>query len=382
MRFLPPCLTLLALSIAGIVHGADAPSPTPPPPAAVRQPPVISPEIHADRTVTFRLRAPNAALVKMWGDWDGKGNDLTKDASGVWSLTLGPLAPSLYAYSFNVDGLTISDPQNPLLKPMRTPTSSMLLVAGEPPVPLDYRAGVPRGTVHLHDYDSKALGRVRRLRVYTPPGYDAAGARRYPVLYLLHGSGDNESTWTEFGKANVILDNLIAAKKAEPMIIVMTDGHAVIAQTRDANLKNTDAFASDLLGDVMPLVESNYRTLADRDHRAIAGLSMGGNQSLLIGLNHRELFSWVGGMSSAIREAEQPLATFWAEPNSSKTPLRLLWLRIGRDDFLIKENRAFDALLTERHVPHDYAESAGGHIWPNWRSYLTELAPLLFQTRR
>ena len=381
-------LALLLAALGCLTASAQTGGVTPakvadnPPPASPRPAPVHSPEIHDDRTVTFRLRAPGATLVKMWGDWDGKGNDMVKDAEGVWSLTLGPLAPNLYAYSFNVDGLTIADPQNPALKPMRTPTSSMLLVPGEPPVPLAYVKGVPRGTVHLHDYDSTALGFVRRLRVYTPPGYDPAGAKRYPVLYLLHGSGDNESTWTEFGKANVILDHLIAAGHAQPMIVVMTDGHAVTAMTREAYLKNTDAFERDLLGDVLPLIEADYRTLADRDHRAIAGLSMGGNQSLVIGLNHRDLFAWVGGMSSAIREPEEPLASFWADPVSARTPLRLLWLRIGRDDFLLKENRAFDALLTARHVPHDYAESAGGHIWPNWRSYLTALVPLLFTEKK
>ncbi|MBC8008686.1 MAG: esterase, partial [Burkholderiales bacterium] len=349
---------------------------------AARPAPVRSPEIHADGTVTFRLRAPTATLVKMWGDWDGEGNDMTKDADGVWSVTLGSIPPNIYAYSFNIDGLTIADPANGALKPMRSPTSSVLIVPGEPPVPINRVAGVPHGVVHLHDYDSQSLGAARRLRVYTPPGYDAAKRTRYPVLYLLHGSGDNESTWTEFGKAHLILDNLIAAKKAVPMIVVMTDGHARNSTAPEARAQNTSAFAADFLTDVMPLVESSYRIRADRDHRAIVGLSMGGNQSLLIGLNHRDLFAWVGGMSSAIRDPDQPLASFWADPVSKKTPLRLLWLRIGRDDYLLKENRAFDALLTAKNIPHDYAESAGGHIWPVWRSYLADLAPLLFQTPR
>lgn len=356
---------------------AKDPAATPPPPP--RPAPVISPEIHADRTVTFRLRATAATLVKMWGDWDGKGNDLTRDAAGIWSVTLGPIAPGLYAYSFNLDGLTLADPQNAALKPMRTPTSSVLLVPGEPPVPLNYAPGLPRGTVHLHDYDSKALGLVRRLRVYTPPAYDAAAATRYPVFYLLHGSGDNESTWTEFGKANVILDHLIAAGRARPMLVVMTDGHAATGMTREAYLKNTGAFESDFLGDVLPLVEANYRTLADRDHRAIAGLSMGGGQALTIGLNHRDLFSWVGGLSSGFRDPEQALPSFWSDPVSAKTPLHLLYLRVGRDDRLLPDTKNFADLLTAKHVPHDYAETAGGHTWPVWRANLADLAPLLFQ---
>lgn len=370
----PRILPLLTLALTGLAGYAQTPPAAPPP----RPAPLVSPEIHPDRTVTFRLKAPAAAVVNMWGDWDGKGHDLTKDAAGIWSITLGPLPPNLYAYSFKLDGLTLADPQNAWLKPMRQPNNSVLRVPGDAPVPLNHLAGVARGTVHLHDYDSKSLGVSRRLRVYTPPGYEGAADTRFPVLYLLHGSGDNESTWTEFGRANVILDNLIAAGKARPMILVMTDGHASSSGAPEARQKNASDFERDLLGDVMPLVESVYRIRAGRESHAIAGLSMGGNQSLLIGLNHRELFAWVGGMSSAIRNPEQPLASFWADPVSAEFPLRLLWLKIGRDDFLIEENRRFNQLLEEKKIPHDYAESDGGHTWPNWRAYFAELAPRLF----
>ncbi|MEY3895450.1 MAG: hypothetical protein RLZZ214_969 [Verrucomicrobiota bacterium] len=366
---------LLPLALAA---AACLPSPAQPAADAPRPAPLVSPEIHPDRTVTFRLKAPAATVVNVWGDWDGKGHELTKDAAGIWSITLGPLPPNLYAYSFKLDGLTLADPQNARLKPMRQPNNSVLLVPGDAPVPLNHLAGVAHGTVHLHDYDSKALGVGRRLRVYTPPGYEAAAETRFPVLYLLHGSGDNESTWTEFGRVNVILDNLIAAGKARPMILVMTDGHASSTGAPEARQKNASDFERDLLGDVMPLVEFIYRTRAGRESRAIAGLSMGGNQSLLIGLNHRERFAWVGGMSSAIRNPEQPLASFWADPVSAEFPMRLLWLRIGRDDFLIHENRRLNELLEEKKIPHDYAESDGGHTWPNWRAYFTELAPRLF----
>ena len=344
--------------------------------ATPRPTPLVSPEIHADNTVTFRLKAPDANKVALWGDLSGNA-ELDKDENGVWTTTIGPLAPDIYGYSFRVDGRSLLDPQNTWAKPSRAIDTSVLEMPGAPPVPYDYQPNVAHGEIHLHDYDSKSLGKVRRLRVYTPPHYNQKS--RYPILYLLHGSGDNEATWTEFGRANVILDNLIAARKAVPMIVVMTDGHAASDYAPDARGRNASDFERDLLGDVMPFVENRYRVKKGRENRAIAGLSMGGNQALLIGLNHRDLFASIGAMSSAIREPEKPLAAFWADPNSAKTPLRLLWLSIGTDDFLIKENRAFDALLTTRKVPHQYIETTGGHTWTNWRRYLAALAPRLFE---
>ena len=355
---------------------AQTPAPTPAPTtvAAPRPTPIVSPEIHADNTVTFRLQAPDARKVTMWGDWNSRA-DLTQDETGVWSATIGPLAPDIYGYSFNVDGVTTLDPANTWAKPSRAVNTSGLEVPGAAPVPYDWRPDVPHGEVHLHTYASKSLGVTRRLRVYTPPNYDAKA--RYPILYLLHGAGDNEAVWTEFGRANLMLDNLIAAKKAVPMIVVMPDGHASPSYAPAARERNVADFERDLLEDVMPFVESRYRVKQGRDNRAIAGLSMGGNQALIIGLNHRDLFSYVAGMSSAIREPQKPLAPFWAAPNAPK--LRLLWMAIGRDDFLIPQNRAFDAMLTARKVPHQYAETEGAHTWRNWRRYFAALAPRLFR---
>lgn len=345
--------------------------------AQERPAPIVSPQVHADRTVTFRLRAPNAREVKVGGEW-GDGAAVVKDESGVWSATVGPLAPDLYGYSFNIDGVTMIDPANTWVKPMRSATTSVLDVPGQKPTPCEPLPGVARGTVHLHDYQSKALGRARRLRVYTPAIYETQNKTRFPTLYLLHGSGDNEATWTEFGRAHVILDNLIAAGKAQPMILVMTDGHALTSNVPNSRGQNTLAFERDLLQDVMPLVEARYRIRADRNHRAIIGLSMGGNQALIIGLNHRDLFAWVGGMSSSIREPEASLSKYFEAPNNPKTPLRLLWIAIGKDDFLLKENQHFTALLTGKKVRHEYYETQGNHSWPVWRRYLTALAPRLF----
>src|SRR5436190_23701542 len=191
--------------------------------------PLVSPDVQADRKVTFRLRAPKAAEVVLNGEWKGGGKlAMTKDEQGVWTLTVGPLEPDLYGYSFAIDGLSVSDPSNAVLKPMRSPRTSVVDVPGDPPRLHDWQ-DVPHGTVRLHEYVSKSLGRRRPLRVYTPPGYDKDSGVSYPVLYLFHGSGDNEATWTSFGRAHLIADNLLAQGKAKAMILVMTDGHAAVA---------------------------------------------------------------------------------------------------------------------------------------------------------
>ncbi len=345
--------------------------------------PLVSPEINADRKVTFRLRAPGARSVTVSGEWDNKPYPLVKDeATGVWSVTVGPVAPDIYGYSFQVDGLNALDPANRQIKPMRSPGTSVLDVPGAKPTPCDPVPGVARGTVHLHDYDSKELG-PRRLRVYTPAAYDKDRNARFPVLYLFHGSGDNEATWTEFGRAHVILDNLIASGAVKPLIVVMTDGHAIGSGAPETRGSNVVAFERDLLENVLPFAETRYRVEADRDHRAIAGLSMGGNQSLLIGLNHRDRFAWIGGMSSAIRDTA-PLDPFFSrqKQDDKKYPLRLLWIAIGKDDFLLPQNRTFDALLTQKETPHEYVETEGSHAWPVWRRYLATLAPRLFTSAR
>lgn len=339
----------------------------------------VSPEIHADKTVTFRLRAPEARKVEVRGDWGGEGGPMAKGADGWWSLTLGPLSPDIYSYNFAMDGVNLLDPLNPLAKPKRSKTDSVLDLPRDIPAAWDQQPGVARGTVHLHQYTSKSLGSERQLRVYTPPNYDAGKDERYPVLYLLHGSGDNEATWTEFGRAHVILDNLIAAKKAVPMVVVMTDGHAVQSMDPNARRDNASAFERDLLEDVLPLVESRYRIGTEPARRAISGLSMGGNQTLIIGLNHPDLFAWIGGMSSALREPERVLAPFLADPKASAAKLKLLWFACGKEDFLLKENQALHKLLDDQGVAHEWHETEGGHKWGVWRRYLADLAPRLFQ---
>ncbi len=342
-------------------------------------------EVHADRTVTFKLKAPEAKAVTVSGDF-GQGGPMTKDKAGEWSLSTGPLEPNIYSYKIVVDGKPVLDPQGQGgFKPERAGVSNAFKIPGDTPALWDVRKTIKHGVVHVETYDSKSLETKRPLRVYTPPEYKADKEKRFPVLYLFHGSGDNEATWSEFGRADMILDNLIADGKVKPMIVVMPDGHTAPPVPRDApgaaeaRAKNAANFERDLLEDVIPYVEGKYRTEKGRENRAIIGLSMGGNQSLIIGLNHLDQFAWVGGMSSAVREPATQLAPFFASAGTANEKLKLLWIAVGKDDFLLKDNQTLDAMLTEKQVKHTYIETPGAHAWPVWRRYLAEFAPLIFR---
>ena len=353
------------------------------PPRPATTPPVASPEVLSDRRVTFRLRAPKATEVTLSGEWARQSQALTKDEQGVWSVTVGPLAPEIYGYAFNVDGLRIADPVNPDLKPMRSPTTSILELPGQPPLIHDFQ-DVPHGTVRHHWYTSKSLGVRRSLHVYTPPGYDTETKTRFPVLYLLHGSGDNDATWAVLGRAHVILDNLLAQGKVKPMIVVMTDGHAFIPHrgggaTPNLTSRNVEDFGRDLLEDVLPFIEAEYRTKKERAQRAIAGLSMGGGQSLTVGLNHLELFAWVGGFSTFLRNPESVIAKTLADPKGTNERLKLLWIACGKEDRLMEQAEQMSALLKGKDIHHQFLATEGNHSWPVWRRYLADFAPLLFR---
>lgn len=332
------------------------------------QPPrIVSPDVHADRKVTLRLRAPNAKEVLASGEFGAKPQPMTPDADGVWSITIGPLEPDIYSYSFRVDGTSINDPQNPTIKAGVSSTQSLFAIAGETPMPYD-ESDVPHGILHRHYYSSKAIGDRRSFVVYTPPGYFRDTRTKYPVLYLLHGSGDLPTSWADTGKAHFILDNLIAAGKARPMLVVMPFGHAVMQRTPESRQRNVELFEKDLLESVVPSVEREYRALTDRKSRAIAGLSMGGGQSLWVGFSHPERFAWVAGFSSSVPE-KLPV----------KPADQFRWIAIGRDDFLVANNRKLDTALKAAGVKYSYQETAGAHSWRVWRKYLAELAPLLFR---
>jgi enterochelin esterase family protein len=342
---------------------------------------VKSPEIQPDRRVTFRLYAPATRAVTLRGEWmtDNKPVALVKADDGVWSFTTEPLRPDLYNYRFNVDGLNVADPQNALVKTGRNVAASSLLDIPGPEAAFHALRPVPHGTVHIEWYMSKAVDSIRRMHVYTPPGYEA-GAARYPVLYLLHGAGDDDVGWTEVGRANLILDNLLADGRTKPMIVVMPDGHAVNDPAMRAH--NTEKFEADLIGDIIPLVERKYRAAPGRDNRALAGLSMGGMQTLEIGLRNVDKFAALGVFSAGVANAaafQKRHADVLADPAKLNRHLKLFWIGIGKSDFLYKSNQTLLTELDTRNIRHVYRESEGGHVWYNWRLYLSEFAPQLFR---
>ncbi len=361
-----------ALVAQGIQAGTNPPVRRPPP-----APPLVSPELRGPSEVVFRLRASRATEVKLAGQL-GPERPLTKDDQGVWSLTLPTVAPGIYEYHFVVDGLNVMDPQNSAIKPQRWPGSSILQVPADPPAPWDWQ-NLPHGVIHEHSYVSKALGKPRRIFVYTPPGLKSAG--KLPVLYLAHGYSDSEGTWTVHGKAHWILDSLIASKKAKPMLVVMPDAHALPPGSvagDEYGPANSAAFCRELMDDVIPQVESNYPVAAKPNARAFAGLSMGGHHALTIALNHHSLFGWVGAFSAA-PPAESTVATGLNGSDAVNRHLKLLWIACGEKDFLAQRNEAFVTLLKTKGVRYEYTVTAGDHSWPVWRNYLVDFAPKLFR---
>jgi enterochelin esterase family protein len=377
MKPLTVVLLLMGLSAAGV---AQAPAGRG---AAQPQDNLLSPEVHADRTVTFRLRAPKASEVTVTGEWmldfPSTAVPLTKDSNGVWSATVGPLTPNVYLYSFNVDGMNIADPINPTIKLRARTSASLLLVPGGQPWEF---ADVPHGVVNMIWHKSAVLeGAMRQIFIYTPPGYGRNASAGYPVLYLLHGNQDVAAGWTLTGNANLILDNLIAEKKAVPMIVVMTNGHAVPFGTPATEPgKNNELFEQYLLKEVVPLVEGNYRVADGRINRAIAGLSMGGGQATQIGLGHPDLFAWVGVFSSGQAQSfETRYKALLENPKSTNERLKLLFIGVGKTDPGYPRVKQFSELLTAHNIRHVYWETEGAHVWPVWRRCLVETASRLFQ---
>jgi len=342
---------------------------------------LTSPVIAPDGRVTFRLYAPKATAVVMRSEGPAPFADqpLAKSDSGVWSLT-AQVPADLYIYWYDVDGVAVADPRNNRPRVNMSTVRSLLEVPGAASEFFAERP-VPHGQVAAVHYQSPALDAPRRMHVYTPPGYSTSG-QRYPVLYLLHGGGDNDLSWLMAGRANFIFDNLIAAGRAKPMIVVMPAGHT---PARPAGAPAApDAFARDLLTVVMPYVEQNYRTLPARESRAIAGLSMGGQQTLNVGLTNLDKFSQLGVFSSGWF-GQDGAATF-ARNNQSllsdpklNDRIRLFWVATGKEDFVMPSTKASLAMLDQHKIRYTYKETDGGHTWPNWRAYLNEFVPLLFR---
>ena len=410
--------SLIAPTLVARQASPQPPATSPQPPAASNQQPaaVTSPEVRADRRVTFRVLAPTAQKVELRspGDVPGIGGrgvalpQLTKNADGVWEGTFGPLPAGAYRYVFVVDGVTVVDSRNPSTSQTNTTVYSLAVVPGSD---VFDTKNVPHGAVASVHYHSTTLGGIRRMHVYTPPGYETS-RDRYPVLYLLHGAGDVDDSWTSVGRAGFILDNLIAANTTKPMIVVMPAGHvngagAALGGTVPAAAVNgipgigggPDPFANDFLTDLMPYVEKNYRVLTDRQSRAIAGLSMGGNQTLNIAIPHLEKFAYIGVFSSGIITGNRgaspaantppPFPEVWEKQNlaaldnvANKRGLNLLWFGTGKDDFLIATTRTTVELFKKHGFKPVFVESEGAHTWLNWRDYLSTFAPQLFQAPR
>jgi enterochelin esterase family protein len=349
--------------------------------------------VGADRTITLRYLAPNATSVTASGELDGKPHPLSKGENGIWSVTIGPLPPDIYTYSFNVDGVVALDPRNVNTKygyggfgPV-----SIVQVPGDGPSFYDVKS-VPHGEVRIKPYVSKSLGVNRTVWIYTPPGYDRGG--NFPVLYLLHGAGDIESGWTMIGRANNIVDNLIAEGKAKPMVIVMPLGHAIQSfWTGPAKAATAatpgggaapgalSAFARDLLEDVMPMIEAGYKVSKKADDRAIGGLSMGGGQTMNIAFNRPELFRYVIAMSPAAGQInEQAYPAIFKDPSAINKQFKMFWMAVGKDDTLTGPgDRALDESLTKAGIKHSFKLTEGRHEWTVWRNHLNEVAPLLFR---
>ena len=366
----------LILLIAAMLIAAHSSAQTPPPDG------LVSPEVHPDGKVTFRIRAAKAAEVTLFGDWmpPGSKHPMTKDAEGIWSATVGPIEATIHLYSFTVDGVTMADPVNPRVK-LRQRTSASLVEVPLKGAPWEVR-DVPHGSVDVNWLRTAVINNeTRQVFVYTPPGYEKNPKRRYPVLYLLHGSGDTAESWTQVGATNLILDNLIADKKAQPMIVVMPLGHAVpFGSPREIAAKNTPLMEEYMLKELMPWAEAKYRIAPGRQNRAMAGLSMGGGQTFNIGFAHLDLFSALGVFSSAPgQDFAAKFKTVLDDAKGTNAKLNVLWYASGDKDPVFTRAKETSELLDKHQIRHTFRVIEGGlHTWPVWRRCLSEFAPLLF----
>ncbi len=356
---------------------------------------LVSPEVHGDKRVTFRIYAPKASEVILRGDWmEGPGTvKLEKDERGVWAASVGPLVPDFYSYSFTVDGVRTLDPKNVLIKQGIASLDNMFLLPG-PEVAFAENQPVPHGEIRQVWYKSSTLGVQRRMHVYTPPGYD--GSRdRYPVFYLLHGGDDDDCGWSTIGRAGFILDNLLAEKKARPMIVVMPNGSLPRPPSLPAPAPGAppdpaamaaiqDRFTNELMKDVIPVVEKNFRVLAGPENRALAGLSMGGGQTTRVITSYPDAFAYVGVWSAGVNpqtnaDFEQRNAAFLGSADKLNKEIRLFSISVGDKDFTLAGSKNLAELLKKHDVRCELHISGGGHTWINWRHYLNEFAPRLFQ---
>lgn len=344
----------------------------------------FSPEVHEDGRITFRLRGRDARQAQLlFGEWNVTPQPMTKDSAGVWSITTAPQAPGVYAYLFNVDGVNMADLSNPDVKAGTEVYGSMVEVTGAKPT-FDQWQNVPHGTLFTVRYVSAALGKLRSMRVYLPPQYETGTRRRFPVLCLRHGGGDNETSWTQTaGRADVIMDNLLAENKARPMIIVMPNGLTDGSWAGGSTKEGMEALEKELLEDILPYIRRHYRTLPGPENTAIAGLSMGGGQAYVMGLRNLRQFAWIGQFSSGLLadgsfDINERAPGVFDKPDAVNKQLRLLWIGCGTDDPRMAGHRKLSEELTRKGIRHETLNTPGGHEWTVWRVQLHAFLQRLF----
>jgi enterochelin esterase-like enzyme len=359
-----------------------------------RGPFIVSPQVNSDKTVTFRYLSPQSKVVKLSGQFLKAPVDMSMDSVGIWSTTVGPVVPDIYPYSFQVDGINVMDPANVNYFPNERFKASLVDVEGETPL-IHAMRDVPHGNV-TYEYYSSLENSIGSVVVYTPPGYNADQSKKYPVFYLISGTTDTEETFFKVGRTNLILDNLIAEGKAKPMIIVMPYGNpmAKIAEqqgkSKPADLisrEGQDAmnrarlFETDLVQNIIPYVEKNYRAIGNRDNRAIGGFSRGGGQTLRAAFGNMDKFAWICCYSAYLStpEMENNYKHIGADPKKTNSQLKLLWVSVGNEDFLYKQTVEFLDYLKSKDVRCKSLITSGGHTWMNVKTYLAETAPLLFK---
>jgi enterochelin esterase family protein len=396
-------VTILLTSVSSFAQEPAKPAAAPVSRPQFRRPPrIISPELLPDNKVTFRVYDKDAQKITISGEWQagfGSSETLVKNDTGMFTVTVGPLKPELYGYTFTIDGVSTIDPNNVQVRRDGSRYQSFFIIPGPESDLYFHKNGVPHGTVSKVWYNSPVLGMDRRVYIYTPAGYEE-GKQKYPVFYLLHGAGGDEDAWTNMGRAAQIMDNLIAQGKAKPMIVVMTNGNAnqagaqnevppLATEAADAMaeyLRTAGKFEEHLVKDLVPFIEKNYRALTGMDNRAIAGLSMGGMHTQTITNDNPGMFSYIGVYSMGIMNMgpqNQDAEKVAAERNAKLTTLRnsgykLYWIGCGKDDFVYKGVVTLRETLDKLSIKYVYRESTGGHTWANWRIYLSEFAPMLF----
>ena len=382
-------IRLLALPLALLIGSTQVAAQEP---GMLNVPTVVSPVVAEDGSVTFSLYAPEAKSVVVMGDF-GSDTALAKGEDGVWQATIGPLPPEMYVYYFMVDGMRMPDPANPQVKIGYVITTTVSLVTVPAAEPEFYAVqNVPHGEVRTIGYYSNSNEVNRELVAYVPPGYDENPDQRYPVLYLLHGFANDHHSWQRYGRANEILDNMLARGEIDPFIVVMPlgyggaavngDGNGLPAETAGTRFGGFNLYERDILEDVIPMIDANFRTKADRENRAIMGFSMGGAQAGRFGLRNLDTFSHVGIMSAGLfQEGDTAIIdALAADPEGTNEKLNLLWIASGVDDEIaITRSRELSAKLEEIGIDHTFVETEGAHHWRVWRRYLHEVAPLLFK---